>query len=280
MATPDPTAFPRAALLLLAALTFAAPSSHAALYELAVRGTISTNTSGDETIAIGAPFAFELVYDTAAPDLDFELSGSPDPTVGLFTNTGATPALVSFHYRASDYEVTIDDPADFSAFSEMIVTFTSVHSIDVNIHASASFPTLAGGEVSFHADFNDLSERAIFESDALPTDPALDLGSFDQSTVSLLPPSGDVSSSTLTSFAITPVPEPASSALAIASLVALLGTRSRRALRARRGPARCGFRPGRIGSPRCLAGGRRHPSVSRLTRGGRASVRCGRGCGA
>jgi hypothetical protein len=50
----------------------------------------------------------------------------------------------------------------------------------------------------------------MFVSDALPTDPALGPESFDQSTVALLPPSSEVSSSSLTSFTITAVPEPSS----------------------------------------------------------------------
>lgn len=213
----------RAFLLLLTVLASAAPSAQAALFALTASGTISFNSSGDATIPIGTPWTFELVYDTAAPDLDFELTGSADPTFGRFTNTGETPALISFHFQAGDYEVAIGAPASFGTFSNVVVTFTSVHAIDINIQAPASFPPLAGGEVSFHADFNDFSSRPIFESDALPTNPALDLGDFDASTVTLLSPVGAVSSSTLTSFAVAPVPEPSRFALAIASLLALLG---------------------------------------------------------
>jgi hypothetical protein len=224
-------------LLVLAASALAATSAQAALFSLAVSGTISS--SSEATIPVGTPVTFELVYDTAAPDLDFEQTGSPDPTFGRFTNTGATPALISFHYQAGDYEVAIGNPADFGAFSDILVTFTSVHAIDVNIRAPASFPHLGGGEVSFHADFNDFSSRPIFESDALPTNPALDLASFDQSTVSLLPPAGDVSSMTLTSLAIAPVPEPSRSPLELASLLALLGM-------AGRFPAPRGRRLGRV----------------------------------
>jgi len=57
------------------------------------------------------------------------------------------------------------------------------------------------------------------------TNPALDLASFDQNAVTLLPPAGAVSSS-LTSLTVTVVPEPSSSALAIAGLLALLGMAS------------------------------------------------------
>ena len=141
--------------------------------------------------------------------------------------------MISFHYVAGDYEVAIDEPADFGTFSDIQIGFTSVYSIDVNIHAPAFFPPLAGGDVSFHADFNALSSLPVFASDALPTDPAIDLASFDLSTVSLLPAAGGaVSSSTLTSLAIAPVPEPSGSALSIASLLALVGVASRRSARA------------------------------------------------
>src|SRR5512144_2432054 len=102
-----------AALLLLGLLALAAAPARAALFSLEAAGTISFNSSGDSTIAVGTPWTFELTYDTAAPDLDFESTGSPDPAFGRFTNTGAPPALTFFHYRAGDYEVTIDDPADF-----------------------------------------------------------------------------------------------------------------------------------------------------------------------
>jgi hypothetical protein len=221
-----PKSRPRAVLLLLAVSALAATSAQAAPFSLTAAGTISVNSSGDATIPVDTPWAFELVYDTAAPDLDFEQTGSPDPTFGLFTNTGAPPALTYFHYRAGDYEVTIGDPADFGTSSNVVVTFTSVHAIDVNVRAPDSFPHLAGGEVSFHADFNDFSSRPIFQSDALPTDPALDSGSFDQSTVSLLPPAGEVSGTTVASLAIAPVPEPSPSGLAIASLLSLLGMAS------------------------------------------------------
>jgi len=215
MASTVSKAPPRAVRLLLGVSALAGTPAQAALFSLTVSGTISSST--DEAIPVGTPMTFELVYDTAASDLD------PDPISGRFANTGAPPALRSFHYQAGDYEVTIGDPADFGATSDIIVTFTQVHAIDVNINAPDSFPQLGGGEVTFHADFNDFSSRPIFQSDALPTNPALDLGSFDQSTVSLLPSAGEVSSTTLTSLTITPVSEPSCSALAIASLLALLG---------------------------------------------------------
>ena len=106
-----------AALLLFTLLALAAMPARASLFSLAASGTISENSSGDSTIPIGTPWTFELTYDTAAPDLDFELTGSPDPTFGRFTNTATPPALTFFHYQAGGYEVTLDDPADFGTFS-------------------------------------------------------------------------------------------------------------------------------------------------------------------
>lgn len=187
---------------------------------LTASGTISSNSSGDSTIPIDTPWTFEVIYDTAAPDLDFELTSTPDPTFGRFTNTGATPVLIFFRYQAGSYEVTIEDPADFGTSSEIHITFAGVHAIDINVHAPAFFPPLAGGPVSFHADFN--ASRPIFSSDALPTNTALDLGSFDFNTVTLLPPAGAVSSSSLTSLTITGVPEPSNSALTTVALLVLL----------------------------------------------------------
>ena len=205
----------------------AATSAQAALFSLSVSGTI--DRSSDAAIPVGTPWTFDLIYDTDAPDLDFEVAGSPDPTFGVFANTHTPPALIFFHYQAGCYAATIHDPAGFGASSNVDITFTSVHAIDINIRAPGSFPPLSGGEVSFHADFNDFSSRPIFTSDSLPTNPALGAGSFDQSTVSLLPPGGEVGSSTLTSLKITPLPEPSSSALAIPGVLALFGVARRRA---------------------------------------------------
>jgi hypothetical protein len=218
------------ALLWFVLLAVGAIPARAGLFSLAASGTISFS-SDDSTIPIGTPWTFELTYDTAAPDLDVELTGSPDPTFGRFTNTSAPPALISFHYRAGGYEVTIDDPADFGAFSDMLITFTSVNAIDINVRAPAFFPPLGGGAVSFHADFNAFSAAPIFASDALPTNTSVGPGSFDQSTVTLLPPSGAVGSSSLTSLTITPVPEPPSVALVVVVLLVLL-VLARRAPRA------------------------------------------------
>jgi hypothetical protein len=212
----------KAALLLFAVLAVSATSARAALFSLSASGTISSNSSGDATIPAGTPWTFEIRYDTDAPDLDFELTGSPDPTFGRFANTGAPPAMLFFHYRAGDYEVTIDDPADFDTASVIDITFTSIHAIDINVHAAALFPPLAGGAVSFHADFNDFSSRPIFTSDGLPTNPALGVDSFDQSTVTLLPPSGAVESNSLTNLTVTAVPEPCASALAVVVVPVLL----------------------------------------------------------
>ena len=214
--------------LSFALLTLAANPARAGLFSLEASGTISSNSSTDTTIPVGTLFGFELIYDTAAPDLDFEQTGSPDPTFGLFKNSGATAALTFFHYQAGSYEVTIDNPSDFGANSAIVVTFTAIHALDININASAFFPPLAGGPVSFHADFNDFSSDPIFVSDALPTNTALSLANFDDGTVTLLPPAGVVTSSTLTSLTLTAVPEPSISALALLGLLFPL-VRNRRA---------------------------------------------------
>jgi hypothetical protein len=194
------------AVVLLFLLTLAAMPVRANLFSLSASGTISQSSSGDSTIPIGTPWTFELRYDAAAPDLDFELTGSADPTFGRFTNTASPPALIFFHYEAGGYQVTIDDPADFAMFSDILITFTTVNAIDINIRAPAFFPPLAGGPVSFHADFNAFSS-APFSSDTLPTNTTLTAGSFDQSTVTLLPPAGVVSSSSLTNLTLRAVPE-------------------------------------------------------------------------
>jgi len=213
--------FKSAAVLICAALALAPASARAALYSLQASGTISAST--EAALPAGTPWSFEIVYDTAAPD------GSPDPTFGQFGNTSAPPALTSFHYQAGSYEVALDNPADFGVASDILITFTAVHAIDINLNADDLFPPLTGGAVRFHADFNDFSSRPIFVSDALPTDPALGPDSFDLITVSLLPASGEVSGSSLTSFMVRAVSEPSSFALAIVGIFALLVVRRRAA---------------------------------------------------
>ena len=228
MALPGPKAFTKASLLSFVVSALVAMSAQADLFSLSASGTISSNSSSDGTILVGTPFTFDLIYDADAPDLDFELTGSPDPTFGRFTNTGNPPAMVGFHYRAGDYEVTIRTPDDFDPpFSAVLITFISgVHAIDINIQAPDLFPPLAGGDVLFHADFNTAS--AILENDGLPTNPDLDLEGFDENTVSLLPPAGAVSGSAGTSLTLTALPEPSSAALESAGFVALLGLARRR----------------------------------------------------
>ena len=134
-----------AALLLFALLAFEAIPARAELFSLAASGTISENSSGDSTIPIGTPWTFELTYNTAVPDRDFELTGSPDPTFGEFTNTATPPALSFFHYKAGAYEVTLDNPADFGTFMAIDITFTSIKGIDINIFAPAFIPLLREG---------------------------------------------------------------------------------------------------------------------------------------
>ncbi|HEX3602404.1 MAG TPA: hypothetical protein VHU84_19775 [Lacipirellulaceae bacterium] len=91
-----------AALLSFTLLALVAMPARAKLFSLAASGTISQNSSGDATIPLGTPWSFELIYDTAAPDLDFELTGSPDPTFGRFTNTASPPAMTFFQYKAGN----------------------------------------------------------------------------------------------------------------------------------------------------------------------------------
>ena len=220
---------------LLAALALAPWPARAGLYELSASGTIGSNDSGDASIPVGAPFSFELVYDTAAPDLDFQQVGMPDPTFGLFANTGVIPALVAFHFKAGSYEVTLADAAQFGPHSDLVVTFTAVHAIDINILAPDAFPPLAGSPVTFHADFNDFSSRPILGSDGLPTDLTLSASSFDQSTVSLFPGSAVVSSSEgLSSFAVRALPEGSSAMLGVTGLLVLAGVRALRLRGSRR----------------------------------------------
>lgn len=210
-------------LLVCAALVLATTPVHASLYSLSASGTVQVNTSGDGTIPVGTPWAFQVIYDTAAPDLDLALTGSSDPTFGLFANSGATPALDSFHYQAGVYEVAIDHPADFGTGSDIVITFTSgANAIDLNINAPSLFPPLGGGAVSFHADFNHFASVPIFTSDGLPTNTALGPGSFELSTVSLLPPSTEVSGSSLATFTVSAVPEPSIASLAIVGFLPLL----------------------------------------------------------
>jgi len=182
--------------VLLALLTLTAVPARASLFTLSASGTISTNTSGDPTIPIGTPWTFKLTYDTAAPDID------PDSDFGTFNNTTAPPALSSFHYRAGSYEVALNHPSDFGLGSVVLISFTSINAIDINVAAPTLFPQLAGKPVSFHADFNRFHSPPIFSSDGLPTNPAINVVSFDQNTVSLLPQSSEVSSSSVASLAI------------------------------------------------------------------------------
>jgi len=183
---------PKSALVSLALLMLAAGTAQAALFTLSASGKITLNISPDTTIPAGTPWEFEVIYETSAPDLDFELTGTPDPSVGRFTNTGNPPALTFFHYRAGAYEVTIDNPDDFTAFGGIDITFTAgVHAIDINVNAPVLFPPLAGGAVAFHADFND-SSHSVFMSDGLPTNTTLGLQNFQEGSVTLLPPSGVV----------------------------------------------------------------------------------------
>jgi hypothetical protein len=217
----------RAIVLAFAIAALTQESARAGLYTLAASGTVTLNSSGDSTIPVGTPWSFELTYNTAAPDLDFELTSAPDPTFGRFANTAAPPALMAFHYKAGSYEATLDDASDFGAFSEIHITFTSIHAIDINIHAPTFFPQLLGAPVSFHADFNAFATAPVLANDGLPTDAALGPASFDENSVTLIPSRGVVTSSIVTSFSVTALPEPSSAALAAAGAIGLLGGRSK-----------------------------------------------------
>ena len=109
----------KAALLGLSIVALVAVPARAELFSVSASGRISINNSLDTTIPVGTPWSFEIVYDTAAPDRDFVLTGIADPTFGRFTNEDSIPALNFFHYKAGDYEVTLDDPSDFGPFSAM-----------------------------------------------------------------------------------------------------------------------------------------------------------------
>src|SRR5262245_23645627 len=132
--------FKSVAVLIFAVLAVAPASARAALYSLTASGTVSVST--EAAIPVGTPWSFEIVYDTAAPD------GSADPTFGQFGNAGAPPALTSFHYQAGSYAVALDQPADFEVASDIVITFTSIHAIDINIFAPDLFPPLGGKAVT------------------------------------------------------------------------------------------------------------------------------------
>ena len=222
-------------LLWLAINSLVAIPVQAELFSLSASGTIAKNSSADTTLPVGTPWTFEITYDTAAPDLDFELTGSPVATFGRFTNTGAIPAVTFLHYQAANYEVTIDDPKDFDAFSEIDITLGRASEIDINLNAPGRFPTLARETVSFHAGFFDGSDSdfivippSLITIDALPTETSLGLESFEAADVSLLPAGGGIIVGELTSLRLAAVPEPSSSAVVIiGGLSLLLRRRSR-----------------------------------------------------
>jgi len=223
---------PKTALLWLSVLALVAVPARAELFSLSASGTITINDSHDTTIPIGTPWAFQIIYDTASPDRDFEFTGTHDPTFGIYANSGGIPALRFFHYRAGSYEVTLDDPGDFGPFSAIDITFAGVQAIDINLNAAGLFPPLAGGAVSFHADFNDFSPSTLtLTSDALPTDTTIGPQNFEESSITLLPSSGGTvlgAQRDLISLTVVAVPEPSIYALAIIGFaVPLLHSRRR-----------------------------------------------------
>jgi hypothetical protein len=110
--------------------------------------------------------------------------------------------------------------------------------MEINLNAPGLFPPLAGGPVSFHAEFNDGSQSdfgdippSIIMSDALLTDTGIGLQSFQSAAVVLLPSSGGVvvgGLSDMSSLTFSVVPEPSSLVAAIiGGLVLLLCRRPR-----------------------------------------------------
>lgn len=212
----------RSFLIILTALTFAAVPARSELISIAASGNINQNVV-NATIPAGTPWTFEIIYNTASLDRDFELTGAPDPTFGRYNNNGAIPALTFFHYRAATYEVTIDNPNDFGPFSGIDISFGGTHAIDINLVDAGLFPPLEGRAVTFHADFGDFT-HSIFTSDALPTNSTIGLASFQDASVTLLPSGSAIfgSLSDMTSFKIAAVPEPSTSAVAIVGGFGLL----------------------------------------------------------
>jgi hypothetical protein len=94
-------------LLWLTAHGLLAVPVQAELFSLSESGTISKSNTADTALPRGIPWTYDIIYDTAAPNLDFELTGRPDSSFGRFTNTGAIPALKFFHYRATNDEVIV-----------------------------------------------------------------------------------------------------------------------------------------------------------------------------
>ena len=68
----------KSVLLWLTIYSLVAVPVQAELFSLSASGKITLNSIADPTIPVGTPWTFEIIYDTAAPDLDFELTGAPD----------------------------------------------------------------------------------------------------------------------------------------------------------------------------------------------------------
>ena len=224
-----PAAAGRFASLCLAIIGLVTSQVQAELFSLTASGTIAKNNSADTTLPVGTPWTFEIIYDTTAPDLDFELTGRPVANLGRFTNTGAIPAVTFFHYQAANYEVTIDDPKDFDAFSGIDITLGKASEIDISLSSLGRFPTLAGENVSFHATFLDGSQSDFIDIppstitiDALPTETSFSLDGFEEADASLLPAGGGIIVGELTTLRLAPAPEPSISVAAIIGGVGLL----------------------------------------------------------
>jgi hypothetical protein len=80
----------------------------AELISVSASGTISKSNSAETTIPLGTPWTFEIIYDTAAPDLD-ELTNRRSRRLDV------SPTLVPYSrdlssLYAANYEVTIRRP--------------------------------------------------------------------------------------------------------------------------------------------------------------------------
>jgi len=219
-------------LLGFTTLVLAAVAARAELFSLSASGIIGGNNTADPTIPRDTPWAFELIYDTAAPDRDFTRTNVPTPEIGIFDNNGDRPALLFFHYRAGAYEVTLDEPGDFSISSRIEIAFQDdAHAISIILSAPDLFPPLAGLPVEFNADFDDFTPSTpTLTSDGLPTDTSISRGNFFSCEAVLLLPNGKVVGSAfedVATFAIAPVPEPSTCAFAIMGITTLLHRRSR-----------------------------------------------------
>ena len=67
----------KSVLLWLTIYNLVAAPVQAELFSLSASGKITLNSVGDPTIPVGTPWTFEIIYNTTALDLDFELQKRP-----------------------------------------------------------------------------------------------------------------------------------------------------------------------------------------------------------